>query len=95
LSAASTASFRTAVMRTLMETDPSPRASSATRQALSEWEQMDRTRQVQAIQAIVERISYDGTARQISAAIGNEARSCPMVEAESTRCFDRQNFAPY
>ena|ERR1039458_1904000 len=35
LPAASTASFRTAVMRTLMETDPSPRASSATRQALT------------------------------------------------------------
>ena len=32
----------------------------------SEWEQMDRTRQVEAIQAIVERIGYDGTARQIS-----------------------------
>ena len=35
LSAASTASLRTAVIRTLMETDPSPRASSATRQALT------------------------------------------------------------
>src|ERR1039458_1013676 len=35
LSAASTASFRTAVMRTLIETDPSPRASRATRQALT------------------------------------------------------------
>ncbi len=34
-SAASTASFRTAVMRTLIETDPRPRASSATRQALT------------------------------------------------------------
>jgi hypothetical protein len=33
LSAASTASFLTAVIRTLMETAPSPRASSATRQA--------------------------------------------------------------
>ena len=32
----------------------------------SEWEQVDRTRQVEAIQAIVERIGYDGTARQIS-----------------------------
>jgi hypothetical protein len=32
----------------------------------SAWEQMDRTRQVEAIQAIVERIGYDGTARQIS-----------------------------
>ena len=35
LSAASTASFRTAVIRTLMETEPSPRASRATRQALT------------------------------------------------------------
>jgi hypothetical protein len=33
LSAASTASFRNAVIRTLMETASSPRASSATRQA--------------------------------------------------------------
>jgi site-specific DNA recombinase len=30
------------------------------------WEQLDRARQVQAIQAIVERIGYDGTARQVS-----------------------------
>jgi len=35
LSAASTASFRTAVIRTLIETAPRPRASSATRQALT------------------------------------------------------------
>src|ERR1035438_10243126 len=35
LSAASTASLRTAVIRTLIETEPSPRASSATRQALT------------------------------------------------------------
>jgi hypothetical protein len=32
----------------------------------SEWQQMDRTRQVEAIHAVVERIGYDGTARQIS-----------------------------
>ena len=31
-----------------------------------EWEQMDRNLQVEAIQAIVERVGYDGTARQIS-----------------------------
>jgi hypothetical protein len=44
---------------------------------------MDRTRQVEAIQAIVERIGYDGTARQISirfhqpaiTAAGQEARA--------------------
>jgi site-specific DNA recombinase len=32
----------------------------------SEWEQMDRIQQVEAIQAIVERVCYDGAARQIS-----------------------------
>jgi Zn-dependent M32 family carboxypeptidase len=32
----------------------------------SEWEQMDRTQQVETIQAIVERVGYDGAARQIS-----------------------------
>jgi site-specific DNA recombinase len=31
-----------------------------------EWEQMDRTRRVAAIQTIVERIGYDGAARQVS-----------------------------
>jgi hypothetical protein len=30
------------------------------------WEQMDRTRQVEAMQAIVQRVGYDGSARQIS-----------------------------
>ena len=30
------------------------------------WEQMDRTRQVEAMQTIVERVGYDGVARQIS-----------------------------
>ena len=35
LSAASTASLRTAVIRTLIEIEPSPRASRATRQALT------------------------------------------------------------
>jgi hypothetical protein len=35
LSAASTASLRTAVMRTLIEIEPRPRASRATRQALT------------------------------------------------------------
>ena len=32
----------------------------------AEWEQMERTRQVEAIQALVQRIGYDGAARQIS-----------------------------
>jgi len=32
----------------------------------SEWEQMDRTRQVEVIRALVERIGYDGAARQVS-----------------------------
>jgi hypothetical protein len=44
-----------------------------------EWEQVDRTRQVEAIQSIVERIGYDGVARQISirfhAVGGPEARA--------------------
>jgi site-specific DNA recombinase len=31
----------------------------------AEWEQMDRTRRVEAIQAIIEKIGYDGSARQI------------------------------
>jgi site-specific DNA recombinase len=34
--------------------------------AVSEWEQIDRARQVEAVQAIIERIGYDGAARQIS-----------------------------
>ena len=46
-----------------------------------EWEKMDRTRQVEALKAIVERIGYDGAARQISirfhadeiTAVGQEA----------------------
>ena len=33
---------------------------------LCEWDQMERIRQVEAIRSIVERIGYDGTARQIS-----------------------------
>jgi site-specific DNA recombinase len=48
----------------------------------SDWEQMERIRQVAAIQAIVERIGYDGAARQISIrfhpttlAAGKEARA--------------------
>jgi hypothetical protein len=32
----------------------------------SDWDQMDRAVQVEAIQAIVERVGYDGVARQIS-----------------------------
>jgi hypothetical protein len=32
----------------------------------SAWEQMDRTRQVEAIHAVIERVGYDGAARQIS-----------------------------
>jgi site-specific DNA recombinase len=43
-----------------------------------DWEQMDRGRQVEAIQAMVERIGFDGAARQISirfrAASGPEVR---------------------
>ncbi len=50
---------------------------------LLDWEQMDRTQQVQAVQAIVERVGYDGEARQISIrfhppavkALGKEVRA--------------------
>jgi len=47
---------------------------------LSGWEQMDRARQVEAIQAIVERIGYDGAARQISIRFHPAA----ITEAEGT-----------
>ena len=47
----------------------------------SQWEQMDRTRQVEALQAIVERIGYDGTARQIS--IRFRKRAIPAAEPET------------
>ena len=33
---------------------------------VAEWEQMDRTRQVQVMGDLVERVGYDGAARQIS-----------------------------
>jgi site-specific DNA recombinase len=43
------------------------------------WEQMDRAQQVQAIQAIVKRIGYDGVAKQVSIrfqpALGAEAQA--------------------
>jgi hypothetical protein len=32
----------------------------------SEWEQTDRTIQMETIQTLVERVGYDGTSRQIS-----------------------------
>ena len=32
----------------------------------ADWEQMDRTRQIEVIGGIVERVGYDGAARQIS-----------------------------
>jgi site-specific DNA recombinase len=47
----------------------------------SEWEQMDRTQQVEAIQAIVERIGYDGTARQISIRFHQPASAVAGQEA--------------
>ena len=34
--------------------------------AATEWEQMDRTRQVQVMGGLVERVGYDAAARQIS-----------------------------
>jgi hypothetical protein len=45
----------------------------------SEWEQMDRARQVEAIQVTIERAGYDGAARQVSLRfhplVGPEARA--------------------
>ena len=32
----------------------------------SEWEQLDRSRQIETIQTMVERIGYDGRTRQVS-----------------------------
>ena len=32
----------------------------------SEWEQLDRSEQIETIQAMVERIGYDGRTRQVS-----------------------------
>jgi site-specific DNA recombinase len=40
----------------------------------AEWERMDRARQVQAMQAVVERVGYDGTARQVSIRFRAEAQ---------------------
>jgi hypothetical protein len=47
------------VLKRLREAQPA-------RFGASEWEQMDRNRQVEATHAIVERVGYDGRARQIS-----------------------------
>jgi site-specific DNA recombinase len=47
----------------------------------AEWDQMDRARQVEAIQAIVERVSYDGTARHIS--IGFHPPAVPAAGQEA------------
>ena len=47
----------------------------------AEWEQMDRTRQVEEIQAVVERIGYDGAARQISIRFHPSAMTAVEVQA--------------
>jgi len=47
------------VLKRLREAQPA-------RFGASEWEQMDRNRQVEAMQLLVERVGYDGAARQIS-----------------------------
>ena len=39
------------------------------------WEQMDRARQVDAMKSTVERIGYDGNARQISIRFHSEAQA--------------------
>ena len=41
----------------------------------AEWEQMDRVRRVEAIQSVVERVGYDGHARQISIRFHAEAQA--------------------
>ena len=45
-----------------------------------EWEQMDRTIQVETIQALVERVGYDGTSRQISIRFHPSVTSSPEQE---------------
>jgi site-specific DNA recombinase len=47
------------VLKRLREAQPA-------RFCASEWEQMDRNRQVEAMQLLVERVGYDGTSRKIS-----------------------------
>ena len=42
------------------------REAQPARFGAAEWEQMDRTRQVEAMQLLVERVGYDGAAQQIS-----------------------------
>jgi site-specific DNA recombinase len=43
----------------------------------AEWEQMDRTRQVEATQELVERVGYDGAARKISIRFRDVAKEVP------------------
>jgi site-specific DNA recombinase len=47
----------------------------------AEWDEMDRTRQVEKIQTIVERVGYDGAARQLSIRF----RPTGITAAEETR----------
>jgi site-specific DNA recombinase len=47
------------VLNRLREAQPGPFGAA-------EWDQMDRTRRVEAMQLLVERVGYDGVARQIS-----------------------------
>jgi hypothetical protein len=47
-----------------------------------EWEQMDRARQVEAIQAVVERVGYDGAARQISIRFHSDLTTSAGPEAQ-------------
>jgi hypothetical protein len=47
------------VLKRLREAQPA-------RFGASEWDQMDRNRQVEAMQLLVERVGYNGAARQIS-----------------------------
>jgi site-specific DNA recombinase len=48
-----------------------------------EWEKLDRTGQVEAIQAMVERIGYDGAARQISIRFHSDPITVARPEAQA------------
>jgi hypothetical protein len=49
----------------------------------AEWEQLDRTRQVEAVQAVVERVGYDGIGRQISIRFHPPVTVSPGEEARA------------
>jgi site-specific DNA recombinase len=64
------------VLRRIREAQPGPFDPSG-------WEQTDRARQIEAIQAAVERIGYDGIGRQISIRFHSAAITAPGEEAQA------------